>query len=112
MLKGFKEAPVSGGDSPCRMVLLLKLRGLKEAPMSRVGPCAAERRPCAVQRRPLCREEVLCAGRSYVLRELEEAPVSGGGSSDCQMVRLLYAEGTAGGPCTERRPSVPGGPLC
>ena len=51
--------------------------------MSRVGPCAAERRSCAAQRRPLCREEVLCAGRSYVLRELEEAPVSGGGSSVC-----------------------------
>ena len=83
VLKGFKEAPVSGGGSLCRMVLLLKLRGLKEAPMLRVGPCAAERRPCAAQRRPLCREEVLCAGRSYVLRELEEAPVSGGGSSDC-----------------------------
>ena len=106
MLKGFKEVPVSGGDSLCRMVILLKLRGLKEAPMSRVGPCAAERRPCAaermpcaaerrtsvprggplcwkvlcaerigggpcVRRRPLCREEVLYAGRFYVLRELE-----------------------------------------
>ena len=82
MLKGFKEAPVSEGDSLCRMVLLLKLRRLKEAPMLRVGPCAAERRPCAAQRRPLCREEVLCARRSYVLRELEEATVSGGGSSD------------------------------
>ena len=46
-------------------------------------PCAAERRPCAAQRRPLCGEEVLCAGRSYVLRELEEAPVFGRGSSDC-----------------------------
>ena len=82
MLKGFKEAPVSGGDSLCQMVLLLKLRGLKEAPMPRLGPCAAERRPCAAQRRPPCREEVLCARRSYVLRALEEAPVSGGGSSD------------------------------
>ena len=45
MLKGFKEAPVSGGDSLCRMVLLLKLRGLKEAPMS------------IVESRPLCRRE-------------------------------------------------------
>ena len=63
MLKGFKEVPGSGGDSLCRMVLLLKLRGLKEAPMSRVGPCVAERRPCAAERRLLCREEALCAER-------------------------------------------------
>ena len=126
MLKGFKEAPVSGGDSLCRMVLLLKLRGLKEVPMPRVGPCAAERRPCAAQRRPLCREEVLCAGRSYssVLRGLKEAPVSGGGSL-CRMVLLLYAEEIEGGPYAERRPlcrreeapvprgpSVPEGILC
>ena len=107
MLKGFKEAPVSGpgGDSLCRMVLLLKLRGLKEAPMSREvpvpprggpvpprgGPVPPRGGPCAAQRRPLCREEVLCAGRSYVLRELEEAPVSGGDSL-CRMVLLRYAE--------------------
>ena len=93
------------------------LRGLREAPMPRGGPCAAERRPvplrggpctadrrplcqeealCAAERRPLCRErrplcreEALCAGRSSVLRGLEEAPVSGGG------------------PCASR-----GGPLC
>ena len=56
VLKGFKEAPVSGGDSLCRMVLLLKLRGLKEAPMSIV-----ESRPRTAERRPLCRrEEALC----------------------------------------------------
>ena len=55
--------------------------------MPRRGPSAAERRP-------LCREEALCAGRYSVLRGLEEAPVSGGGS------------------CAERRPSAPGGPLC
>ena len=78
--------------------------------MPRRGPCAAERRPvpprggpCAVERRPLCREEALCAGRSFVLRGLEEAPVSGGGSL-CRMVLLLYAEGIEGGPYPERRP--------
>ena len=80
-----------------------------------------------VERRPLYhREEALCRP--------EEAPVPiggplcqkvlcaeriGGGPCVgrrlkwlCRVVRLLYAEGTAGGNCTERRPSVPGGPLC
>ena len=71
-------------------------------------PCAAERRPlcrreealvpprggpCAAERRPLCREEALGAERYSVLRGLEEAPVSGGGS------------------CAERRPSVLVGPV-
>ena len=92
MLKGFKEAPVSGpgGDSLCRMVLLLKLRGLKEAPMSRVGPCAAERRP-------LCRPE--------------EAPVPRGGPL-CR--KVLCVERIGGGPCVGRRLTVPNGPtpLC
>ena len=56
MLKGFKEAPVSGGDSLCRMVLLLKLRGLKEAPMS------------IVESRPLCRREEALCRRPYAER--------------------------------------------
>ena len=124
VLKGFKEAPVSGGDSLCRMVLLLYAEGIEggpyaerrsqyrreEAPVPRGGPLCrkvfcAERiggGPC-VGRRPLCREEVLCAGRSCpVLRGLEEAPVSGGGSL-CRMVLLLYAEGIEGGPYAEKR---------
>ena len=78
MLKGFKEAPVSGGDSLCQMVLLLKLRGLKEAPMPRLGPCAAE--------------EALCRP--------EEAPVPRGGPL-CQ--KVLCAESIGGGPCVGRR---------
>ena len=79
MLKGFKEAPVSGGGSLCRMVLLLYAEGIEggpyaekrpqyrreEAPVPRGGPLCrkvfcAERiggGPC-VGRRPLCREEV------------------------------------------------------
>ena len=75
----------------------------------RGGPCAAERRPCAAERRPLCREEALCAGRSSVLRGLEEAPVSGGGP--CAERRpfmlvgtVLCAERIGGGPCVGLRP--------
>ena len=104
------------------------------------GPVPPIGGPCAAERRPLCREEALCAGRYSVLRGLKEAvcreevpvprggplywkvlssvlkglketPVLGGGSL-CRMVRLLYAEGTAGGPYAERRPSMPRGPLC
>ena len=131
VLKGFKEAPVSGGDSLCRMVLLLYAEGIEggpyaekrpqyrreEAPVPRGGPLCrkvfcAERigglapvsggGPC-VGRRPLCREEVLCAGRSCpLLRGLKEAPVSGGGSL-CRMVLLLYAEGIEGGPFADKR---------
>ena len=56
MLKGCKKAPVSGGDSLCRMVLLLYAEGIEGGPL-------AERRPCAAQRRPLCREQALCAER-------------------------------------------------
>ena len=66
------------------------------------GSFAAERRPRTAERRPLCREETLCAGRSSVLRGLEEAPVSEGGSL-CRMVLLLYAEGIQGGLYAERR---------
>ena len=68
----------------------------------RGGPCAAERRPRTAERRPLCRKEALCVGWSSVLRGLEEAPVSGGGSL-CRMVLLPYAEGIEGGPCVGRR---------
>ena len=82
----------------------------------RGGPCAAERRPraaerrpCAAERRPLCREEALCAGRSSVLRGLEEAPVSGG--CPCAERRpfmlvgtVLCAEKIGGGPCVGMRP--------
>ena len=108
------------------------LRGLRETPIPREGPSAAERRPCDAQRRSLCREEALCAGKSIVLRGLEEAPVSGGspvprggplcsqvlssvlkglkeapvsgGGSLCRIVLLLYAEGIEGGPYIEKRP--------
>ena len=54
------------GGPLCRKVLCAERIG--------GGPC--------VRGRPLCREEVLYAGRFYVLRELEEASVLGGGSSD------------------------------
>ena len=84
--------------------------------MPRGGPCAAERRPYAAQRRSLCREEALCAGRSYILRELEEAPVSGGGSSDCaewfdsSMLRELQEAPVpeGGHPCAGRSPVLKG----
>ena len=75
--------------------------------------------PCAAERRPLCREEALCAGRSSVLRGLEEAPVSGGGP--CAERRPSMLVGTVlcagrieGGPCVGRRLTVPNGPtpLC
>ena len=69
----------------------------------RGGPVPPRGGPCAAERRPLCREEALCAGRSSVLRGLEEAPVSGGGSL-CRMVLLLYAEGIEGGPYARERP--------
>ena len=68
---------------------------------------------------PLCREEALCAGRYSVLRGLEEAPVSGGGS--CAERRpsvlvgpVLNAERIEGGPCVGRRLTVLNGPtpLC
>ena len=88
---------MSRGDSLCRMVLLLYAEGIEgvpyaekrpqyrreEAPVPRGGPLCrkvfcAERiggGPC-VGRRPLCREEVLCAGRSCpLLRGLKDAPV-------------------------------------
>ena len=78
------------------------LRGLREAPIPRRGPCAAERRP-------LCREEALCAERYPVLRGLEEAPVSGGGSSaerrpSVLVGPVLCAERIEGGPYAEKRP--------
>ena len=74
--------------------------------------------PCAAERRPLCRKEALCAGRSSVLRGLEEAPVSGGGP--CAERRPSMLVGTVlcaeriGGPCVGRRLTVPNGPtpLC
>ena len=103
---------MSGGGSLCRMVLLLYADGLREAPMPRRGPSAAERRP-------LCREEALCAERYSVLRGLEEAPVSGGGSSaerrsSVLVGPVLCAERIEGGPDVGRRFTVPNGPtsLC
>ena len=87
---------MSGGDSLCRMVLLLKLTGLKEAPMSRVGPvpprggplCRPEEAPVP-RGGPLC-QKVLCAERigrgPCVGRRLMRL---------CRMVRLIYAEGSA-----------------
>ena len=109
VLRGLEEAPVSGGGSLCRMVLLLYAEGI-EGPLCREealvplrgGPVPPRGGPCTAERRPLCREEALCAGRSSVLRGLEEAPVSGGGSL-CRMVLLPYAEGIEGGPCVGRR---------
>ena len=78
---------MSGGDSLCRMVLLFYAEGIEGGPY-------AEKRPQYRREEALCQEEALCAERYSVLRGLEEAPVSGGGS------------------CAERRPSVPGGSLC
>ena len=57
MLKGFKEAPVLGGGSLCRMVPLLYAERIEGGPYAEMRPSAAERRPCVAQRRPLCREE-------------------------------------------------------
>ena len=56
MLKGFKEAPVSGEGSLCRMVPLLYAERIEGGPYAERRPSAAERRPCVAQRRPLCRE--------------------------------------------------------
>ena len=50
VLKGFKEAPVSGGDSLCRMVLLLYAEGIEGGPY-------AERRPQCRREEALCRPE-------------------------------------------------------
>ena len=73
MLKGFKE-PLCREEAHCaEWSYSSMLRGLREAPIPRRGPCAAERRPRTAERRPLCREEALCAGRYSVLRGLEEA---------------------------------------
>ena len=95
-----EKAPVPPRGGPCAAERRPLCRR-EEAPVPpREGPCAAERRPlcrrekalcrreeapvpprggpCA-ERRPLCREDALCVGRSSVLRELEDAPVSGGG---------------------------------
>ena len=112
VLKGFKEAPVSRGDSLCRMVLLLYAEGIEGGPY-------AERRPRAAQRRPLCREEALCTERYSVLRRLVEAPVSGGGPcaerrSSVLVGPVLCAKRIEGGPCVGRRFTVPNGPtpLC
>ena len=88
---------MSGGGSPCRMVLLRYAEGLREAPIPRRGPCAAERRPRTAERRPLCRRE--------------EAPVPRG---DPLCRKVFCAERIGGGPCVGRRLTVPNGPtpLC
>ena len=93
MLKGFKEAPVSGGGSLCRMVLLLYAEGIEGGPFA--------------ERRPQCRrEEALCRP--------EEAPVPRGGPR-CR--KVFCAERIGGGPvsgggsCADRRPSVLVGPV-
>ena len=69
--------------------------------------------PCAADRRPLCREEAICAGRSSVLRGLEEAPVSGGGPCASRGGPLCRevpcAERIGGDPCVGRRLTMPNG---
>ena len=126
-----EEAHVPPRGGPC---------AAERRPMSRKVFCA-ERiggGPC-VGRKLLCRAEAICAGRFPVLKGFKEAPVSEGDSL-CRMVLLLYAEGIEGGPyadkrlfcrreeapyrreeapvpprggpCAERRPSVPEGRLC
>ena len=77
--------------------------------MPRGGPSAAKRKPLCRRERPLCREEALCAERYSVLRGLEEAPVSGGGSSaerrpSVLVGPVLCAERIEGGPYAEKRP--------
>ena len=99
---------MSGGDSLCRMVLFLYAERIEGGPTPRRGPFAAETRSRAAERRPLCREEAFCAGRSSVLRGLEEAlcreetPVPRGGPVPLR-----------GSPCAaERRPLCREEALC
>ena len=78
VLRGLEEATVSGGGSLCRMVLPYPsmLRGLREAPMPRGGPCAAKRRPRTAERRPRTAER-----RPLCCREEAPEPPPGTGAS-------------------------------
>ena len=84
---------MSGGGSLCQMVQL-HYAGLREVPMQRGGPSAAETRPCAAQSRPLCREE---------------APVPRGGPR-CR--KKFCAERIGEALCQEEAAVPRGGPLC
>ena len=48
------------------------LRGLREAPIPRRDPCAAERRPRTAERRPLCRREEAPVPRAGPLGSVPE----------------------------------------
>ena len=109
VLKGFKDAPVSGGGSLCRMIILLYAEGIEggsyverrpqcrreEAPVPpRGGPVTPRGGPCAERRPSVLRglEEFLCR---------EKAPVPKGGPL-CR--KVFCAERIGGGPCVGRRP--------
>ena len=79
MLKGFKEAPVSGGDSLCRMVLLLYAEGIDGGPYAKKRPQYRREEAPVPRGGPLCRK-VFCAPEDWrrPLRR-EEAPVQRGG---------------------------------
>ena len=117
MLKGFKEAPVSGGGSLCRMVLLLYAEGIEGGPYAEKRPQYRREEAPVPRGGPLCRK-VFCA-ESIEEAPVEEAPVSGGGPcaerrSSVLVGPLLCAERIEGGPCVGRRFTVPNGPtpLC
>ena len=85
MLKGFKEAPVSGGGSLCRMVLLLYAEGIEGGPCAEKRPQYRREEAPVPRGGPLCRKVFCaesigggpCVGRRPLCRE--EAPVQRGG---------------------------------
>ena len=83
--------------------------------MPRGGPCAAKRRPRTAERRPRTAERRPRTAERRPLCCREEAPVPREGPL-CRMVfcaeRIRGGPVSGGGSCAERRPSVPGGPLC
>ena len=97
-----------GGETHCaEWSYSSMLRGLREAPMSRGGPCAAERRPRAADRGPCAERRPSvplrggpCAAERRPLCRREEAPVPGGGPL-CR--KVFCAERIGGGPCVGRR---------
>ena len=116
-----EEAPVPRGGPMCRKVLCAERIG--GGPVSGGGSCAERRSSvpggplCSKDlRRPLCREEAHCAKWSYssMLRGLREVPMPRGGPVPPRGGPVPPRGGpvSRGGPCAERRPSVPKGILC